>query len=147
MTVQIEEKIIINGEKYVLLSQPLEPFLKLLDKDLKLIPFGSHCWRGYVGTWEIMNNVLYLVHLKLQYDKKDEDKLTPLLLDEVIYQATWYTGELRVPFGKQYERTSYYHPLHEKEMIFTVVKGLVTNHKIIENDEPVYDEEDDKLPF
>jgi hypothetical protein len=146
MTIQSEEKIIINDKQYVLLSQPLEPFLKLLDKNLKLIPFGSHCWRGYMGTWTIINNVLYLTHLKIQYDKKDEEKLTPLLLDEVFYQATWYSGVLRVPFGKPYERTGYEYPLHEKEMIFTVENGLITNHEIIENDEPVYDE-DDELPF
>ena len=146
MTVQVEEKIIIDGNKYVLLSEPLEPLLKRFKKNLKLEPYGSYCWRGYVGTWSIRNNVLYLEHLKINYHPQDEDLLAPLLVDKLHYVAEWYTGELRVPFGKQYERTSYYHPLHEKEMVFAVENGLILNHKIIENDEPVYDE-DDELPF
>ena len=145
MTIQIEEKIIINDEQYILLSKPLDPFLKILDKDLKLVPFGSNCWRGYIGTWTIMNNVLYLTYIKLNVRPQDKEKVIPLLLDDVILQAWWYTGELRVPFGKQYERTSYYYPLHEKEMIFTVEEGVITDHKIIENDEPEY--EDNGLPF
>ena len=142
MTVQVEEKIIINDEEFVLLSQPLDSFLKILDKDLKLVPFGSHCWRGYVGTWTIMNNVLYLTHLSINVRPQDKETLIPLLLDDVIIQAWWYNGELRVPFGKQYQATSYHYPLHEKEMIFTVEEGVITNHEIIENDEPEYEDDD-----
>lgn len=143
MTLHVEEKIIINGEKYDLLSRPFEPFLKVLD--VKLIPFGSYCWRGYMGEWKIENNVLYLAKIKLRYDPKDEKKITPLKFDDVIFQATWYTGELRVGVG---EKVFYHHsyvPMYEKEMLIQVDQGLITNHHFKENEIP--DIEDSGLPF
>ncbi len=142
MTVQIEEKIIINEEKFTLLSRPFEPFLKALD--VNLLPLRG-TFRGYIGEWTIENNVLYLSGIKLRYRAEDEDKLAPLKIDGVIYQATWYSGDLRVPLVKPIYYHSSYQPVYTKEMHLKVKEGLIVNHKIVENEVPNIEE--DNLPF
>lgn len=143
MTIQVEEKIIMDGEQYELLSRPFEPFIKELG--VELIPFGSHCWRGYIGTWEIQNNVLYMTGIKLNYNIKDEAKLAPLKIVGVIHQATWYSGKLLVALVEPTWYHPNYHPMYTKVMHLTVENGLITNHEIVENDIPEI--EDNGLPF
>jgi len=143
MTIQVQEIIKIDGEFQVLLSRPFEPFLKALE--VKLVPISTACWRGYIGTWELVNNVLYLTGIKLNYHEEDEEKLIPLKLYDVIYQATWYTGELKIGIGRLIYIGDNYQPLYEKEMICTVEGGLITNHDIVKNKVPKID--DDALPF
>ena len=108
---------------------------------------GSYCHRKYIGTWEIVNNVLYLAGIKFNYYKEDEEKLKPLLIDDVICQATWYSGMLITALVE----STFYHfaylQIYTEEMHFTVEDGLITNHEIVENEIPEVEEEEDDLPF
>lgn len=56
MTDQIKEKIIINGEQYSMVTEPLLPYLKALNNKVKFQYETTACWRGYLGTWELKNN-------------------------------------------------------------------------------------------
>lgn len=143
MTIQTEEKIKIDGNQYDLLSRPFEPFLKAMH--IKLIPMSSACLRGYIGTWEIINNFLYLTRIKISYNEEDEEKLMPLKLEGVIYQATWYTGDLVVAMVEP----TYYHPgclpVYTEERHFSIERGQIVNDRIVYN--PIPEVEDDGLPF
>lgn len=143
MTLQVQEKIRINRKEYEMVSRPFELFLEALN--IKLLPLASTCWRGYIGAWEINNNVLYLVGIRLRYRLEDEEKLKPLTLDDVIFQATWYTGQLVVALVEPTWYNPSCKPVYTKEMHLTVKNGLIVNHKIIENEVPDY--EDNGLPF
>ncbi|MCY1720453.1 hypothetical protein OU798_08885 [Prolixibacteraceae bacterium Z1-6] len=98
-----------------------------------------------MGTWEIVNNVLYLTGIKLRYRSEDEEKFLPLKLEGVIYQATWYSGELIIPLVKPTWYHPSYQPIYTKEMHMFVENGLIVNHKIVENKVP--EVEDNGLPF
>lgn len=59
MTAQISEKLLFEGEKHAMCTNPLGDYCALGGE---LPRFASNCtalWRGYVGTWEIINDRLY----------------------------------------------------------------------------------------
>jgi hypothetical protein len=63
MTAQISEKLLFEGERPAMCTNPLGDYCPLGGE---LPNFASNCtalWRGYVGTWEIINDRLYLVDL------------------------------------------------------------------------------------
>jgi hypothetical protein len=74
------------------------------DVTLKFEATSTALWRGYVGTWEIMNDRLYLVALDgcMLLDSKQTD----VMLKDVFPHypeglfAQWYSGELRCTRGK-----------------------------------------------
>ena len=83
--------------------------------------------------------------INLQYHPKDEEKMMPLKLDGVVYQATWYTGELRIALVEPTYYHQDYQPMYKKEMIINIEEGLIMNYKIVENEVPEI--EDEGLPF
>mgnify|MGYP006866142695 CR=1 FL=1 len=100
-----------------------------------------------MGKWQIHNNALYLVHLKYKCNDEDFDLVSPLMPSADHGIANWYSGELRIPMGEIIHNNGYFYPLHEKEMRCTVEKGVIINQKIIENEAPEIDEDEDSLPF
>ena len=83
--------------------------------------------------------------INLQYHPKDEEKMIPLKIDDVVYQATWYTGELRIALVEPTYYHQSYQPMYKKEMILNIEEGLIMNHKIVKNEVPEI--EDEGLPF
>jgi hypothetical protein len=62
MTAQVREKLIYNGDTHWMASEPLSSYLKT-KPDIKFVICTTACWRGYFGTWEIIDDELYLVEL------------------------------------------------------------------------------------
>lgn len=148
MTIQTEEKIRINEKEFILLSRPLDRFLELQDVNLELVPKDSSCWRGYIGTWEIINDTLYLVGIKMNYFEEHKEKLIPLfLLDKAVFMAYWYTGELRVALVEPTYYSPNHKPVYTKEKIYTIEEGNVLNYKIVENEIPEVDDPFPDLEF
>lgn len=126
MTIQITEKLIFNGEKVEMRvsSSPTLP------KDRPQIIDGddgfamSACWRGYVGTWEVKTDKLYLVELSGQYMLKDN---APIFAD-------WFTGTIVAPQGG-----IIHHPghigecLHEADLCITIESGNVLKTETVDN--------------
>ena len=83
--------------------------------------------------------------IDIWYHPKDEEKMAPLNIDGVIYQATWYTGDLIVALVEPTFYHPSYIPMYTKEMHLKVEAGLVVNHEIVENEVPEI--EDKGLPF
>ena len=57
-----------------LCTNPLEPYLKSGANPLRFQASGTSLWRGYVGTWAIENQRLYLVSLQGYVGNMDEVK-------------------------------------------------------------------------
>ena len=104
-TAQRSEVLHINGRVVSLLTTPLDPVIgPLLErrKDLRehFRAPDSGLWRGYVGTWHIEGDRLYLVSLSNGADKPKSIPLSTLLLaGDGPVPATWFSGTLRVPVG------------------------------------------------
>ncbi len=117
-------------------TTPLEIYLELAGMES---PFKSplHACRGYVGSWEVIGNRLYMIGL--EGDLKDGTKanlgtIFPNYPERVF--AHWYSGKVRVPQGKLLEYVHMgYGSVYEKDMFLCFDKGVVTKKEITENGE------------
>jgi len=125
MTTQVKERIIIDGEKYPLLNA-----LSLPEDDTKIKQkegptyTRSSCWRGYVGTWEIKDDKLYLIDFSS--GKYDVLVNLPMLAD-------WISGTAKVATGEVQESSSWEIETYETEMHLTFENGLVVKTENIKN--------------
>jgi hypothetical protein len=109
-TAQYPDKIIYNGKEYDLHSNPMEDYFeKFPDKKPKTEIMSSGLWRGYVATFEIVENKLFLKDIQIMVSKKTADKSFEIdwksVLKEVVQEKDklkidWFSGLLVVPHGK-----------------------------------------------
>lgn len=133
MTAQTTEILIYKGKKYGMATEPLEPYIRKNNIKFNTSCVLSCCWRGYVGTWSIEGNRLYLISL----DTDDNGKkvgLEYLFPNQEKVFADWFTGILRVPYGKLLEYVHQgYASLYEKELFLEISKGVLVNERKIDN--------------
>jgi hypothetical protein len=109
-TAQYPDKIVYNGKEYRLYSNPLESYFdKNPDKRPKGRVGSSALWRGYVATFEVRSNQLFLNNIEIQYrdtnDKVSFNTKWRSVIDEVFpdrkdIKIDWLTGILVIPYGK-----------------------------------------------
>jgi hypothetical protein len=134
MTAQIMERLIIDGKEMRMAHEPLSIYLKNNDLGKELVSYSSACWRGYLGTWEIIDSKLYLVNLEAtttNLHKVGIDHFFPKK-DKVF--ASWFTGEIRVPNGEllHYQHMGYMSVFEEDEFL-NIENGVLINKRIIKN--------------
>jgi hypothetical protein len=128
MTMQELDKIIIKDVRYSLWTFPLDSYWTKKNPKPRVLITKSCCWRGYIATWEITNNVLYLKDIVFSTPIGDFGigYLFPYNTGNV--KAEWYTGELRVPFGERL-KIDYDDPGYESDLFLKVKKGKVISHR------------------
>lgn len=138
MTAQIPEKLKYKGKKYNMCTEPLREYFTLASIKFKPKIICSALSRGYVGTWKIIDDRLFLVKLKNGYDKKAESCMTEYFPDQPdgVF-ANWYSGKLRLPQG---ELLKYAHggygSIYESDMFLTIKKGILTKVEVCHNANP-----------
>ena len=143
MTSQVSEKLLHNGTKYRLCTEPLESYLKQHRPDIKFVSIKTSCWRGYEGAWQIRNGKLYLTGLagnlrqgNEPYPKHDPDALNKVFPDaggEGLF-ADWFTGELCCPYGDLLHSVpAGYASVYRHELIVQIKNGLVVSEEVKEN--------------
>ena len=110
MTAQIPDKILFKGKKYALNSNPLEVYFeKFPEKRPKRGMMSTALWRGYIATFEIIENQLVVTDIEIQVpdkDAKDKYKTKWISVYEEVFpnsektKIDWYTGILILPYGK-----------------------------------------------
>jgi uncharacterized protein (TIGR02996 family) len=134
MTAQAQEIIRYKGETYGLCANPL------VGADVELPSFdrwSTGCRRGYIGTWEVVDDVLYFVDIDAT---KSDGK--PLLVTDLFpgssgkVRADWVTDRLRVPQGEllQYLHAEYA-SIYERDMFMSVWGGRVALIEVFDNEE------------
>lgn len=100
-TQQVPEVLVYNGATNDMYSTPLESFFSAGKPKVFLEkPSSTACWRGYVGTWKIENDELYLVALQEGHPRTGAiplDKVSPKWVSPV--KATWFTGTIQIGKG------------------------------------------------
>ena len=138
MTAQVGETLLIDGEKHEMFNEPLRFWFALSGVPSPFFGVSSGCWRGYVGTWEIAGDRLYLVELRGNVaDRKPVsiETIFPGWPDRVF--AHWYTGTLRIPRGDMLHYVHLgYARLHEETLFIDVKRGLVTGRRRVKNSKP-----------
>ncbi len=135
MTAQVPESIKYEGKGRSLLSCPLSDYFTLANIES---PFNGNCtalWRGYTGNWEILNGRLYLVSVKAEFDEGNDTTLEDIFpgFGKRVF-AHWYSGELRIPVGKQLECVHMgFASKYEKEIFLKVRQGVIINKRTEHN--------------
>ena len=137
MTAQIAERMIHEGQTVSLMSNPLDVYFDLIGEQSRFEVTCTALWRGYVGTWEIVGDRLYLVGLDARYKSGERvrvDTLFPGYGERVF--AHWYSGTLRLPQGK---RIRYVHGGYdsefERDLLLSVEHGVVVRREVRHNGE------------
>jgi hypothetical protein len=129
MTAQRPDKIIIKNVEYSLFTNPLEDYWTEEKPRPHTFSIRTSCWRGYIATWEILNDYLYLIDIKFNTPNGDigMDYAFPDNPDKVL--ADWYTGELRIPLGDLLEYIhGGYDSTYDSDWTIKVEKGKVIGH-------------------
>ena len=151
-TGQIPDMIIYKGDTLLLHNTPLCDYP---DKEVTNIEklfngegcTSSNCCRGYVATWEIIDNTLYLIKItSLCYIYKIESKreigsafsnlkeLFPDRYEDGKVKADWVSGNLYAPHGKLlWDFNHEFSNIFEKEFGFTVENGVLIDVKLLDN--------------
>lgn len=151
MTAQIPDYIPYKGEFRALYCNPLEAYFQQHSPRPEFPACSSACWRGYVATWKVNDNRLYLHALRSeQHERRVHDVDGPIMwatndvsqdiLDVlVVFQdaegdvlADWVTGELRIPDGEmlQYAHGGY-GSVFERDIMLDVENGIVAGERIV----------------
>jgi hypothetical protein len=139
-TAQFPDKINYNGKEYNLNSNPLEVYFeKNPNKRPKSEVRSSALWRGYVATFEIIDNQLFLKDIEIQYrdttskgsnNSNWKSVLNEVFADQKNIQVDWYTGLLVLPQGKVVNYVHMgYGSTYQHYTILELNKGVLTQEK------------------
>jgi hypothetical protein len=108
-TAQFPDKIFYKGVEYSLDSNPMEDFFKKNpDKKPRRGIISTALWRGYIATFEIVDNQLFLRDISIEveiqgskeFDTKWESVMNEIFPGEKNVKVEWFTGLLVLPYGK-----------------------------------------------
>lgn len=132
-TPQFQEKIIYKGQKYSFDTFPLEAFWNYKRPDW-LYGVSTASRRGYVGTWKVTNDSLFLNHLVTDpqiFGKNEEAKsLKKMILNELNssqlpIHASWFSDFITFPLGNQYFQNEFGSRIPKREMLLIFENGIL----------------------
>ena len=150
MTAQVSERLIYGGREFALFSNPLSLYLQQTGTSFESP--NTACWRGYVGTWEIIEAAgaerLYLVKLRAHKTYVDIVELKDIFPGYEKIFAHWFSGELRCPQGELLNYVhSGYASAYESDLFIQIERGVITGKHVEQNKPPTKKNEDDYPPF
>ena len=129
MTIQKKDSIIIKGVKYHLFTTPLDSYwTKRRPKPITRVP-SSNCWRGYVATWEIFENDLYLIDIKFYAPDGDLGYKCMFHINPEGLKASWFTGELRIPLGNILYSEVCMDYVYDFDLVIRIKKGSLLGQR------------------
>lgn len=110
-----------------MLSTPLNQFVSLGGHVPDFEVTSTALWRGYIGTWEIKCDRLYLIELHGTLKGGEQASLGTVFpgFDSRVF-AHWYSGSLRLPQGKQIEYVHMgFQSRFEKDLMLDIHRGVL----------------------
>jgi hypothetical protein len=135
-TAQIPDELLYKGKKHALFSTPLEDFWSRQNPRPKsLRATSTACWRGYSARWALRGGYLQLQGINpCHHDDKPLSVASVLPGKKLPLRATWFTGVLRVPLGKQLQYVHLgFHSTYEKDLLLWIRAGKLVAKRLIDN--------------
>lgn len=127
MTAQLEEILHYNGEYLSMCTEPLSAYFAMGGIDPGFEPSSTALWRGYVGSWDIVNDRLYLVGICGTLKGGGEASVSTMFPDfpDRVF-AHWYSGTIRIPNGNKLESVHMgYEGINEQDLLLDMKRGIV----------------------
>jgi len=128
--------LILDGEKHDMASLPLQQYVQKGG----VLPETRNCCtglrRGYIGTWELCENRLYLIDIDTTSYGDLDLKLKDFFPDcGTRVFARWYSDTLRVPLGEviQYIHGGHCGGIHEQDLNLRFRRGMLVHREIVKN--------------
>ncbi len=132
MTAQVPEELFFKSKKYAMCTNPLEDYCALGGELPKFAPSCTALWRGYVGTWRIACNRLYLAKIDGKLMSGQDAALETVFpgYQKRVF-AHWYSGVIRLPQGKmlQYVHLGY-GSTYERDLLLEFEKGVLISRRV-----------------
>ena len=98
-------------------------------------------WRGYVATWEIIDNTLYLTNIDSYICPRLEGECQRATLElsfgekciDSKVKADWFTGNLPIPDGKILKQKNVIGIAYEREIVIKIESGNLITTTTIDN--------------
>jgi hypothetical protein len=138
MTAQASEILNYEGQAIALCEEPLAGYFNLIKMEPPFVFTSTALWRGYVGSWEITQNRLYLVGLKGWIDGGRQVDLSFIFPDypRLVF-AHWVTGRLRATRGELLEYVHQgYASTYEQDVFFDFDGGILKSVEVRNNGSP-----------
>jgi len=132
MTAQFSELLMLEGKQHSLCSYPLASYFGLGGESVAFRASSTALSRGYIGTWEILDQRLYLIGLQGWLEDESPVSLETVFsgYPERVF-AHWYSGTLRLPQG---QLLHYVHggfgSCYEQDLLIDVTRGVVTAKRV-----------------
>lgn len=142
MTAQIAENLRYQGEDVAMCTNPLGDYFAMGGVNPR---FESNCtalWRGYVGSWEIVAERLYLVGLSGTLEDGTDATLATVFPDfpDRVF-AHWYSGTIRIPQGKQLQYVHMgYGSTFERDLFLEIERGVIVATRVRHNGTAKFDD-------
>lgn len=127
-TAQIPDLLIIGKDTFALCNNPLDVYIEQKGSDVigkhELKVTSTALWRGYVATWELKNDSLFLVHLQDNWgDDSNEISISDEFGSDRVF-AHWVTDMLRCPQGEMIQYVhSGYESIYEGDKFYAIEQG------------------------
>ena len=155
MTTQVLEKLIYNSQEYGMDNRPLEDFFKLSGHRPPFWVCTTMCWRGYVGTWSLVDGRLRLDSLNgyiakgplvkiaggvshHQIDYEDQALCSKAALEDIFPDAhgpvfaRWFSGEINAPLSAEVKRGSDGEEVSvERTLKLGFLDGILTSENVV----------------
>ena len=136
MTIQAGDILTYRGEKTTIATEPLKSYLDTRS-DVGFIFKSTGLVRGYIGTWEIKNNQLYLISLLGFVDNNKKVDLSYLFPNKTEVFADWFSGDIRIPEGELLKKINLgYASVFEKDRILSFKEGIIIGETVKDNTKP-----------
>ncbi len=136
MTAQRTDTIIINNNEHKLYTLPLNQYWENFGQTLPLLGSCTSLSRGYYATWLLEDNKLYLIDFWGEFFFiQKEYSLADIFPNQEKVFASWFTGDLLIPVGKE---VNYFHGglggwTHEYEAAIKIENGFVVATDFIDS--------------
>lgn len=128
MTIQVLDTLTWNGQARGMLTSPPLP-LELphaVEEVTDVSPEGiwnsTACWRGYIATWELDGDELYLKQVEGKYRLRGPG----------LILAHWFSGTVIVNEGKVL-RNAGYAMIFEREIHLSFEQGFLVDSRMVDN--------------
>jgi|WetSurMetagenome_2_1015567.scaffolds.fasta_scaffold127862_1 hypothetical protein len=130
-TGQEPDLLIIKSDTFYLFSNPLETYFDFKNNriinGIEINGTSTGCWRGYIATWKIENDSLFLIKIirEPEFGKFIVINLKEEFGKDKVF-AEWYTGMLYSPRGNRLQYVHMdYASIYEKEEYYKIWNGKI----------------------
>lgn len=135
-TIQISDKLIYNGKEYKLNNFYLESYFER-NPDKRPEYRTTALWRGYVATFEIENDQLFVTNIEIESDGEDGRIVMKTIFDKIFpgskkVKVNWFSGIFLGGFNDKLRR---YFNEFDNYCLFEIKEGDIIKNKELKEKE------------